>query len=88
MQFLIHLGRLRPVVRRPRFFFCRRANESELLDSRDIIRIGPMQVRTRKFSFVQLDQDVELARFPKKKIVFLFGTVTPKNVFRLSQLRH
>ncbi len=48
VQFRICLGRLRPIVRRARFLFRRRADQGELLDPGDVVRIRAMQIRARE----------------------------------------
>src|SRR5438876_3114000 len=61
-KFRVYLSWLRPIIRRPRFLFRWRADKSELLDTRDVVRIRPVQIRARNFLLVQLDQYVLLER--------------------------
>ena len=53
VQLRVGLGGRGPVVRRAGFFFCRRADESELLDPRHVVRVRAMQIGARLFLFVQ-----------------------------------
>src|SRR4029077_2308596 len=84
-EFGVSLSRLGPVVRRSRFFFGRRANESELLDARNVVWIRPMQIGVRDFFLVKLDQHILAAGLIEKEFIFTLGAVAPKNVFWLDQ---
>ena len=86
-KFRICLGWVRPVVRRPGFLFCWCADKSELLDTRDVVRIRPVQIRARNFLLVQLDQDVLLERLSDQKLVLALRAVAPENVLGLCQRR-
>ena len=85
LQLQVHLRRLRPVIGRTGFLFCRCANESELLDARDVVRIRAMQIRVRNLLLIQLDQHILLKRLLNEKFVLAIGPVTPENIFRLGQ---
>ena len=63
VQFGVGLGRVGPMIGRAGFLFRRGADESELLDPRDIVRIGAVQVTAGRFFLVELDQDVLPAGF-------------------------
>ena len=52
LKFGVGLGWVAPVVGRPGFLFGRRADESELFDPGDVVRIGAMQIRPRNFFLV------------------------------------
>ena len=76
------------LIGRAGFLFCRRADESELLDPRDIVRIRAMQIGTGHFLLVELDQDALAACACSSKIfIFFLGAVAPENIFRLGQPR-
>ena len=84
-KFRISFRRFRPIVGRTGFFFGRRADESELLDPRDVVWIRAMQIGMRNFFLVQLDQHILLARFREQKFILALGTVAPENVFGFRQ---
>ena len=85
-QLVIHLGRMRPVVRRSRFFAAGCANESRLFGTRDVIRVRAMQITAGKLFLVQADQDALRDRFIGKQLLFFLRTVAPEDLVRLTKL--
>src|SRR5439155_10400222 len=67
------------------FFSSRRADERELLDPRDIIWVGAMQITTGIFFLVEFDQHLLPAAFADQVIVFRRGSVAPEDVLRLRE---
>ena len=84
-KFRICLGWVRPVIRRPGFLFCWCADKSELFDTRDVVRVRPVQIRARNFLLVQFDQHVLLERLSDQKLVLALRAVAPENVLGLCQ---
>ena len=84
LQFAVGRARFGPVVGWSRFFFRRRANQRELLDARNVVRIRTMQIGARHFLLVQLDQHLLTARFSEQIIIFALGAIAPEDVLRLA----
>ena len=85
VQFAVGLGRVGPVIGRAGFLLRRRADEGELLDPRDIVRVGAMQITAGRLFLVELDQDALPAGFAEQVIVLRLRAVAPEDVFRLGQ---
>ncbi len=83
VQFRIRFRRFGPIVRRSGFFFCRRANESELFDPGNVVWIRAMQIRTRNFLSVQLDQHVLPLLPPRGGIHFRDPSRRTKKYFQV-----
>jgi hypothetical protein len=82
---LLHLARIGPVVQRPGFFGCLRADEGELFDSRDIIRRGTMVIAAGQFRLIQLDEDAAIDRFLRKCATLFHAAIAPENPVRFTQ---
>ena len=85
VQLAVDRRRLSPVVGRAGFLFRRRADEGELFDARDIVRVGTMQITTGIFLLVELDQYSLPAGFAEQVLVLRLGTVAPENIFGLRE---
>ena len=85
MKFCVSFCWLSPIICRSSLLFRRCADESELLDPRDVVRIRSMQIGTRDLFLVELEQHTSLHGLIEKKLIFTIGTVAPENVFRVGE---
>ena len=66
-----------PVVVRSGFLARRRTDEREVLDARDVARMGAMEVAARELLRIQRDQDALLDGVRREALLLLLGPVAP-----------
>ena len=81
----IHFARSLPVVRRSRLVARGCADEGALLDARDVVGIGAMQVAAGKFLLVKFNQHARVHSDAGERVFFLHGAVAPENAVGLAE---
>ena len=84
---LLHLCRITPVVRRPRFGLGWRADERAVLNARHVARVGERKVGVRPLGLRELAEGPRRHQCAAQAVVLLRGPVAPMNLLGLGEGR-
>ena len=84
----VGLGGVHPVVGGARLVLGGRADEGEVLDARDVVRVRAVQVAARELLLVERLEDLQLHRLGGELLLLLVGTVAPHDVIGLREGGH
>ena len=88
VELLVHLGGLHPVIGRAGGLGRAGADEGKVLDARDVVGIGAVQVAAGEFFLVELDEHAHVDGLLREAFLFLFAAVAPDDLVGPAELRH